>query len=65
VLVHEAIELETKLYVGYCQLAAEHEPDEYIYKSLAHTIFYHLIELRSTNQYSSLSGFADRFLLGG
>lgn len=56
-LVHEAIELEVKLYVGYCELAAKHEPDEYIYRLMAHAVFYHILELRSTNRYSPLGVF--------
>lgn len=48
--VEEAIASEVDLYVGYCQKAADHDQYEQHYKALAHKLFYHIQEMRSTNQ---------------
>jgi hypothetical protein len=50
VSVNELIALEINMYVGYCQKAAEHDENEYLYRKLAHVVFYHIQELRTTGK---------------
>ncbi len=50
--VEEVVAKEVAMYVEYCELAAEHEPDEQIYKNLAHVLFYHIQEIRATGKVS-------------
>jgi transposase len=50
----EQIDLEVKMYVGYCEAAARHDAYEQQYRMLAHGIFYHIQELRSTKKQSTL-----------
>lgn len=46
--VDEQISEEVKQYVSYCQKACEHDALEHSYRLLAHKLFYHIQELRST-----------------
>jgi hypothetical protein len=48
------IDDEVALYVGYCRHASLHDEDEEIYKRMAHKVFYHIQELRSTGKLSIL-----------
>jgi hypothetical protein len=48
--VDNIIAEEVNMYVRYCELAAEHEPDEKLHRQLAHVIFYHIQELRTTGK---------------
>ena len=52
--VDELIELEVGLYVHYCRLACRRDEFELMYRKLAHKLFYHIQELRSTGQPSAL-----------
>jgi hypothetical protein len=45
--VKEQIEKELAIYLTYCQMAANHDAYEIYYRHQAHTIFYHIQELRS------------------
>lgn len=46
--MHEQSKKEVEMYLTYCQMAALHNAYEQYYRSLAHRIFYHIQELRST-----------------
>jgi hypothetical protein len=48
--VEEAIASEVDLYVGYCRKAADHDEYEPLYRSIAHKLFYHIQEMRSTKK---------------
>lgn len=48
------IRVEVDLYVNYCRLASEHDEMEEMYRALAHKIFYHIQEMRSTGKPSVL-----------
>jgi hypothetical protein len=56
----EQIDEEVKLYVGYCELAVKRDEHEQHYRSLAHKIFYHIQELRSTRKKSTLGRLSAR-----
>lgn len=51
--LEEQISLELDLYVGYCRKAAQHDEFENEHRIMAHKIFYHIQELRSTRKLSS------------
>lgn len=46
--LQEQIDKEVNMYLTYCQMAAQHNAYEQYYRNLAHMIFYHIQELRST-----------------
>ena len=48
------IELEVGMYVNYCRLACQHDEFEQQYRNMAHRLFYHIQEMRSTGQPSIL-----------
>ncbi len=50
----EQIAEEVELYVGYCRKINEHDEFEPTYRAMAHKIFYHIQELRSTGKPSPL-----------
>ena len=56
----EQINEEVVLYVGYCQQAAKHDEFEQQSREIAHKIFYHIQELRSTRKQTPL-GIVSRF----
>jgi hypothetical protein len=55
--VDELIDTEVKLYVTFCEKASKHDALEGFYKSVAHNLFYHIQELRSTGRSSALGKF--------
>jgi hypothetical protein len=46
----EQIDMEIKLYVSCCRSAAKHDIFENLYLRMAHVIFYHIQEMRSTGK---------------
>lgn len=48
------IEMEVGMYVNYCRLACLRDEFEGAYRNMAHKIFYHIQEMRSTGQPSIL-----------
>jgi hypothetical protein len=50
VSVDELIDSEVKMYLGFCNAAAQHDEQEVLYRQLAHVVFYHIQEMRSTGQ---------------
>jgi hypothetical protein len=50
----EQIDIEVYLYVHCCEQASKHDGYEPYYRSLAHMIFYHILEMRSTRSASPL-----------
>lgn len=52
--VDDFVELEVNMYLGCCRLAAKHDDMEGYYRAVAHRIFYHIQELRTTQKASVL-----------
>jgi hypothetical protein len=50
VRIEELINLEVDLYVQYCRAAAKHDEWEEHNRMVAHTLFYHIQEMRSTGR---------------
>lgn len=48
--IEELINLEVDLYVQYCRAAARHDEWEEYHKMVAHTLFYHIQEMRATGK---------------
>lgn len=46
------INKEVAMYVEFCRLASQHDAHEQQYRDLAHMLFYHIQEMRSTGQIS-------------
>ena len=57
ILVDELIAKEVNMYVVYCRKAAEHDEHEHLYRQLAHAIFYHIEEMRTTGRPSFIKSF--------
>lgn len=53
--LEDQIRSEVAKYVKLCQSAAKHSVDEEEYKGMARTVFYHILELRSTRKPSPLT----------
>lgn len=53
--IDDQIEAEVQQYVKMCRCAAQHTVDEDMYRSIAHRIFYHILELRSTRKPTPLN----------
>jgi hypothetical protein len=54
----DQINAEVNKYVHLCERASRHNPgDEDEYREMAHTVFYHIQELRSTGKPSPLIWF--------
>jgi hypothetical protein len=55
VTIEDLINLEVDLYVQYCRAAAQHDEWEQYHRMAAHTLFYHIQEMRcAKNQTSSV-----------
>lgn len=52
--LEEKIDQEIEMYVRYCQAASRHDAFEQFHRIMAHTIFYHIQEMRQTGKVSSL-----------
>ena len=50
--LEEQISIELIMYLGYCRMAALHDQFEGYHKMMAHKLFYHIQELRSTRKLS-------------
>jgi hypothetical protein len=55
--IDDQIQSEVAKYVKLCRSAAKHNCNESEYKEMAHTVFYHIQELRSTRTPSPLRWF--------
>ncbi len=55
--VEELIDIEVKLYVDFCERAAKHDHLEQFHRKIAHRLFYHIQELRSTRKVVPLGKF--------
>ncbi len=53
--VQQLIDTEVHMYVTCCELAARHEQDEIFYRQIAHALFYHIQEMKSTRQVSFIA----------
>ncbi len=55
--LEETIRAECLMYVRYCELAAQHDELEHFHRMIAHNIFYHIEEMRSTGQVTPMGRF--------
>ena len=53
--IDDQIAAEVAKYVKLCRSAAKHNSDQYEYRNMAHIVFYHIQELRSTGVPTPLS----------
>jgi hypothetical protein len=50
VRIDELITKEADMYLQLCRNAAQHDDQEFLWRMLAHAVFYHLQELRTTSR---------------